>query len=143
MRSSAAELVKTEQLIKLLGNVKQDERPADAIAQQANIRLYHNQGTTLDSRVNGLNQAAKLRTSVFHFDKSNPDNRELIGFIEYLRLNDERVLNMIFYLAGIKSDQHQLGFDEFNKEEKQSIITAINQIKALSALLPKHIAMPI
>ncbi|MGO2307133.1 MAG: DUF5347 family protein [Providencia sp.] len=143
MRSSAAELVRTEQLIKLLGNVKQDERSSAAIAQQANIKLYQNQGVTLDSRVNGLNQAAKLRTSVFHSDKSNPDNRELIGFIEYLRLNDERVLNMIFYLAGIKSEQHHLGFDEFNKEEKQSIIIAINQIKALAALLPKHIAMPI
>ena len=143
MRSSAAELVKTKALIQLLDNVKQDERADDVISQQANIKLYQNQGVTLDSRVNGLNQAAKLRTSVFHSDKNNPDNRELIGFIEYLRLNDERVLNMIFYLAGIKNEQHHLGFDEFNKKEKQSIITAINQIKALAALLPKYIAMPI
>ncbi|EPP7626288.1 DUF5347 family protein [Providencia rettgeri] len=36
-----------------------------------------------------------------------------------------------------------MGFDEFNKEEQQSIISVINKIKALAALLPKHIAMPI
>lgn len=143
MSNSAAVLVKTKQLIQLLGNVKQDVRPADIIARQANIKLYQNQEATFESRVNGLNQAAKLRTSVFHCDKQNPDNRELAGFIEYLRLSDVRILNMIFYLAEIKSNQHHLGFDEFNKEEQQAIISAINQIKALAALLPKHIAMPI
>ncbi|WP_254879843.1 DUF5347 family protein [Providencia rettgeri] len=135
--------MKTKQLIQLLGNVKQDVKPIDAIAHQANIKLYQNQGATFESRVNGLNQAAKLRTSVFHCDKQNPDNRELAGFIEYLRLSDVRMLNMIFYLAEIKSNQHHLGFDEFNKEEQQAIISAINQIKALTALFPKHIAMPI
>ncbi|WP_265524193.1 DUF5347 family protein [Providencia rustigianii] len=143
MGNSAAVLVKTKQLIQLLGNVKQDVKPIDAIAHQANIKLYQNQGATFESRINGLNQAAKLRTSVFHCDKQNPDNRELAGFIEYLRLSDVRMLNMIFYLAEIKSNQHHLGFDEFNKEEQQAIISAINQIKALAALLPKHIAMPI
>ncbi|MEX6151289.1 DUF5347 family protein [Providencia hangzhouensis] len=143
MGNSAAVLVKTKQLIQLLGNVKQDVKPIDTIAHQANIKLYQNQGATFESRVNGLNQAAKLRTSVFHCDKQNPDNRELAGFIEYLRLSDVRMLNMIFYLAEIKSNQHHLGFDEFNKEEQQAIISAINQIKALAALLPKHIAMPI
>ncbi|HIE4542220.1 TPA: DUF5347 family protein [Providencia rettgeri] len=143
MSNSAAVLVKTKQLIQLLDNVKQDARPADVIAHQANIKLYQNQGATFENRVNGLNQAAKLRTSVFHCDEQNPDNRELAGFIEYLRLSDERMLNMIFYLAEIKSNQHHLGFDEFNKEEQQSIILAVNQIKALAALLPKHIAMPI
>ncbi|MGG7474974.1 DUF5347 family protein [Providencia sp. R1] len=135
--------MKTKQLIQLLGNVKQDARPADVIAHQANIKLYQNQGATFENRVNELNQAAKLRTSVFHCNKQNPDNRELAGFIEYLRLSNVRMLNMIFYLAEIKSNQHHLGFDEFNKEEQQAIISAINQIKALAALLPKHIAMPI
>lgn len=96
MSNSAAVLVKTKQLIQLLGNVKQDVRPADIIARQANIKLYQNQEATFESRVNGLNQAAKLRTSVFHCDKQNPDNRELAGFIEYLRLSDVRILNMIF-----------------------------------------------
>ncbi|WP_272653977.1 DUF5347 family protein [Providencia sp. PROV091] len=143
MSNSAAVLVKTKQLIQLLGNVKQDARPADIIAHQANIKLYQNQGATFESRVNGLNQAAKLRTYVFQCDKQNPDNRELAGFIEYLRLSDVRMLNMIFYLAEIKSNQHHLGFDEFNKEEQQAIISAINHIKALAALLPKHMAMPI
>ncbi|MEY1536103.1 DUF5347 family protein [Providencia rettgeri] len=143
MSNSAAVLVKTKQLIQLLGNVKQDARPADIIAHQANIKLYQNQGATFESRVNGLNHAAKLRTSVFQCDKQNPDNRELAGFIEYLRLSDVRMLNMIFYLAEIKSNQHHLGFDEFNKEEQQAIISAINHIKALAALLPKHMAMPI
>lgn len=143
MSNSAAVLVKTKQLIQLLGNVKQDARPTDIIAHQANIKLYQNQGATFESRVNGLNQAAKLRTSVFQCDKQNPDNRELAGFIEYLRLSDVRMLNMIFYLAEIKSNQHHLGFDEFNKEEQQAIISAINHIKALAALLPKHMAMPI
>ncbi|EPP7626289.1 DUF5347 family protein [Providencia rettgeri] len=98
MSNSAAVLVKTKQLIQLLGNVKQDARPADIIAHQANIKLYQNQGATFESRVNGLNQAAKFRTSVFHSDKDDPDNRELAGFIEYLRLSDERMLNITFYL---------------------------------------------
>ncbi|HGJ5856311.1 MAG TPA: DUF5347 family protein [Arsenophonus nasoniae] len=30
-----------------------------------------------------------------------------------------------------------------NKQQQQAIIQAINQLKALSTLLPKHIAMPL
>lgn len=127
MNSSTTEQSKAQCIIQLLGNIKN----------------YESTGQSLTERTEGLNQASRVRTSLFHLNKDNPDNRELAGFIEYLRLNDERALSMIFYLAGIKSNQHQLSFDAFNKEEKQLIITAINQIKALAALLPKNIAMPI
>ncbi|MEQ4672200.1 DUF5347 family protein [Providencia manganoxydans] len=127
MNSSTTEQSKAQGIIQLLGNIKN----------------YESTGQSLAERTEGLNQASRVRTSLFHQNKDDPDNRELAGFIEYLRLNDERALSMIFYLSGIKSNQHQLSFDEFNKEEKQLIITAINQIKALAALLPKNIAMPI
>ncbi|BBG60515.1 DUF5347 family protein [Providencia rustigianii] len=143
MSTSVAELIKTKKLIQFIDNEKQDEKTTKVIEQQANIKLYKNLGGTLSARVYGMNQAARLRTKIFHTNKGNPDNRELVGFIEYLRLNDERMLNMILYLAEIKNSKHHLSFDDFNKEEKQSIISAINQIKALAALLPKHIAMPI
>ncbi|WP_196231775.1 DUF5347 family protein, partial [Providencia alcalifaciens] len=53
------------------------------------------------------------------------------------------MLNMIFYLAGINSDKHHLSLEGFSKKDKQSIISAINKVKVLAALLPKHIAMPI
>lgn len=143
MASSTTEQSTAQEIIQLLGNSIQDKRPIEVIHQQANIKYYQSQGQTLAERTEGLNQAARLRTSIFHSNKENPDNRELNGFIEYLRLHDERVLSMIFYLAGIKSHQHQFTFDEFNKADKQSIIIAINQLKALSALIPKHIAMPV
>lgn len=143
MVSSMVKLVKAERIIQSLYDVMQHEKPTNVINQQVNSKAYYNQGQTLEERTEGLNRTAQLRTNVFHVNKDNPDNSELTSFIEYLRLNDKRLLNMIFYLAGIKNNQHQLGFDQFNKEDKQAIITAINKIKALAALLPKHIAMPI
>lgn len=139
MNSSVVELVKAKKLIESLGNVKADDVPV----QQAVRKHYSNSGGSIEYRVSELNKAAQLRTIVFHSDKECPDNKELSGFIEYLRLNDVRMLNMIFYLAGINSDKHHLALEDFSKEDKQAIISAINQVKVLAALLPKHIAMPI
>ncbi|HGN0867759.1 hypothetical protein GKR71_18995 [Providencia sp. wls1922] len=139
MNSSTIELVKAKQLIESVGNVKNDDTPA----KRATTRYYENYGESIEYRVSELNKAAQLRTTVFHSNKECPDNKELSGFIEYLRLSDVRMLNMIFYLAGINSDKHQLMLEDFSKEDKQSIISAINQVKVLAALLPKHIAMPI
>ncbi|EOE1544149.1 DUF5347 family protein [Providencia rettgeri] len=139
MGTTAIELVKTKKLIESLDNVKTDAVPVKNVI----TRHYENHGDSLEYRVNELNKAAQLRTALFHSNTECPDNKELSGFIEYLRLSDERMLNMILYLAEINSDKHHLAFEEFNKEEMQSIISAINQIKALTALFPKHIAMPI
>ncbi|CAG9412362.1 DUF5347 family protein [Providencia alcalifaciens] len=139
MNNSAIELVKAKQLIESVSNVKTD----DISPSRITIRHYDNHGESIEYRVNELNKAAQLRTTVFHSNKECPDNTELSGFIEYLRLNDVRMLNMIFYLAGINSDKHHLSLEGFSKKDKQSIISAINKVKVLAALLPKHIAMPI
>ncbi|MDT7048728.1 DUF5347 family protein [Providencia stuartii] len=143
MASTITELAKTEGIIQLLNNVEQDVSKHDCVSNKAIIKAYKNDGGSIAERTYAINKAAALRTSVFHKNKENPKNHELAGFIEYLRLNDKRTLSMIFYLAEIKKEQHNLKFYDFSKEEKQSIITAINKIKALAALIPKNIAMPI
>lgn len=138
-----AELINLAQLVDSIGKIKTDNGYERAKQQQAGIRDYCNEGLTLQERTDELNKASRLRTTLFHQDKSQPDNRELAQFIDYLRRHDERLVKMIFYLANIENEKHFLPFKELDKQQQQAIIQAINQLKALSALLPKHIAMPL
>nr|WP_272927560.1 DUF5347 family protein [Proteus sp. G4444] len=45
-------------------------------------------------------------------------------------------------MAGIPKERHDLKFEDFQTSEIFDIIKAINHIKAVTALLPKQLALP-
>uniref|UniRef100_A0A3B0M4N1 Uncharacterized protein n=1 Tax=Arsenophonus endosymbiont of Trialeurodes vaporariorum TaxID=235567 RepID=A0A3B0M4N1_9GAMM len=123
--------INTSNLVDSFGKIKTEEDYVHAREQLAGIRGYRNDGLSLQERTDELNKVDRLRTTLFHQDKTQPDNRELAQFIDYLRHHDERLVKMIFYLANIENEKHFLPFKELNKQQQQAIIQAINQLKAL------------
>lgn len=108
----------------------------------AGVKSYKNNGMLFSERTEKLTEAGALRTTVFFKNKQdNPDNSELAGFIEYMRLSDKRMLDMIFFLAELGNKEKK--YADLTKEEKQQLIIAINKIKSLTALMPKNISYPI
>ncbi|EPJ0730286.1 DUF5347 family protein [Morganella morganii] len=108
----------------------------------AGVKSYKNNGMSFSERTEKLTEAGALRTTVFFKNKKdNPDNSELAGFIEYMRLSDKRMLDMIFFLAELGNKEKK--YADLTKEEKQQLIIAINKIKSLTALMPKNISYPI
>lgn len=108
----------------------------------AGVKSYKNNGMSFSERTEKLTEAGALRTTVFFKNKQdNPDNSELAGFIEYMRLSDKRMLDMIFFLAELGNKERK--YADLTKEEKQQLIIAINKIKSLTALMPKNISYPI
>ncbi|MBT0360452.1 DUF5347 family protein [Morganella morganii] len=108
----------------------------------AGVKSYKNNGMSFSERTEKLTEAGALRTTVFFKNKQdNPDNRELAGFLEYMRLSDKRMLDMIFFLAELGNKERK--YADLTKEEKQQLIIAINKIKSLTALMPKNISYPI
>lgn len=108
----------------------------------AGVKSYKNNGMSFSERTEKLTEAGALRTTVFFKNKQdNPDNSELAGFIEYMRLSDKRMLDMIFFLAEFSNKERK--YADLTKEEKQQLIIAINKIKSLTALMPKNISYPI
>lgn len=103
---------------------------------------YFNDGGAIEERTAALNRAAEMKTELLKCRKEEPNNQQLSGFIDYLREQDERILNMIFHLAKL-SEKREMRFDDLNVDEQKQLITALNQIKALNALIPNQIAMPI
>ncbi|PHM62024.1 DUF5347 family protein [Xenorhabdus ishibashii] len=97
-----------------------------------------------EARVNGLNHLAQLRAK--HFKSAN---EQLAAFIAEMRdkrnehyADNIRLLGAIFYLAHIPKERHKLELSQFTREEKNSLIKAVNLIKAAGALLPNHLALP-
>lgn len=108
----------------------------------AGVKSYKNNGMSFSERTEKLTKAGALRTTVFFKNKQdNPDNSELAGFLEYMRLSDKRILDMIFFLADLGNKKRK--YADLTKEEKQQLIIAINKIKSLTALMPKNISYPI
>lgn len=108
----------------------------------AGVKSYKNNGMSFSERTEKLTEAGALRTTVFFKNKQdNPDNSELAGFLEYMRLSDKRMLDMIFFLAELGNKERK--YADLKKEEKQQLIIAINKIKSLTALMPKNISYPI
>ncbi|MBG3110272.1 DUF5347 family protein [Proteus mirabilis] len=55
---------------------------------------------------------------------------------------NKKFLGVILYMAGIPKERHDLKFEDFKTSEIFDIIKAINHIKAVTALLPKQLALP-
>ncbi|CAM3291595.1 DUF5347 domain-containing protein [Xenorhabdus nematophila] len=98
---------------------------------------------TLDERIDGLNAAAELRHKVF-----SDDNSELAEFMEYMRdrtnnrvRNNERILHLIFHLAGFDKSRYDVKFNELTKNEQRALILAMNQFKAVASILPAKLVL--
>lgn len=104
-------------------------------------RAFH---IPIADRVDGLNYTAKLRSR--HFGLQNEDLKRFF-FDMRDRFDDcykenKQFLGVILYMAGIPKERHDLNFDDFKTEEIFNIIKAIHHIKAVTAILPKQLALP-
>ncbi|MEQ1968683.1 DUF5347 family protein [Xenorhabdus nematophila] len=113
----------------------------------ANTEPYRAVSLTLDEQINGLNKAAELLWPRVCDVKQS--NRQLAEFIDYMRdrsnnrvRNNERLLHLIFHLAGFDKSRYDAKFSEFTAEELRSLILAINQFKAVAAILPAKLILP-
>ncbi|KGM27593.1 hypothetical protein KS18_14185 [Photorhabdus luminescens] len=102
---------------------------------------------TLDEKIDGLNKTSEARNRYFCDDKEN--NNKLDDFIETMRdrtnnrvRNNERVLHLIFHLAGFDKERYHVKFKELTIEERRSLILAINQLRAVASILPDKLALP-
>ncbi|MEX5733007.1 DUF5347 family protein [Providencia hangzhouensis] len=108
---------------------------------------------TLDEKIDGLNQAAKLRGALFKYkDKVNGKkiNQGLIDFINELndvtnnrenKRQNKRVIGLIYFLADIKKEKHHLNYDQLDNDEQIRLVEAINQLKAINSILPNDLAI--
>jgi hypothetical protein len=128
----------TAELIDITSQLQSD----DINRSLAGVKSYKNDGMSFSERTDRLTEAGVLRTRTFFRGREdNPDNRELAGFMEYMRQSDKRMSDMILFLADIKDKERK--YTDLTKEEKQRLIIAINKIKSLTALMPKNIPYPI
>ena len=99
----------------------------------------------LDQRINGLNKTSEIKSK--HFGLKNDELKYFIkemrdSFNEHHEEN-KKFLGVIFYMANIDKCRHDCQFEELNTTEIFNIVKAINHIKAISAFLPKNLALPL
>ncbi|MBA0176930.1 DUF5347 domain-containing protein [Pectobacterium odoriferum] len=108
---------------------------------------------SIADRTDGLNHIAMLRGK--HFNTNS--EKEMCRFIDDLRderfydgnrkdrksthSDNMRVLSAIFELADIDKERHNLKFNELTTEEKAKLIKAMNKLKAVVSLFPKHLIL--
>lgn len=95
-------------------------------------------------RVDGLIHTSKI--NAIHFGLQN-EELKLFFFDMRDKFDDcyqenKKFLGVILYMAGIPKERHDLNFEDFKTSEILDIIKAIIHIKAVTALLPKRLALP-
>lgn len=98
----------------------------------------------IEQRTEGLNHIAKLRSERFGME-----NKELELFFKEMRnrfdpmyQNNKKFLGVILYMANIGKEKHDYDYKDFSSEEIFNIVKSINYIRAVSAILPKHLVLP-
>ncbi|MEY0252862.1 DUF5347 domain-containing protein [Morganella morganii] len=98
----------------------------------------------VSQRTDGLNHIAKLRSE--HF---GVENKELEKFFKEMRdrfdpmyQDNKKFLGVILYMANIEKEKHDCDYNDFSSNEIFDIVKAINHIRAISAILPKHLVLP-
>ncbi|MEC5343381.1 DUF5347 domain-containing protein [Brenneria populi] len=99
---------------------------------------------SISTRTDGLNHIAALRGKFFQSDSE----KDMCRFIDDMRdkidrdyHENMRVLSAIFYLADIRKERHHLNFNELTNDEKIRLIKAMNKLKAVVSLFPKHLIL--
>lgn len=98
----------------------------------------------VSKRADGLNHIAKLRSERF-----GTENKELESFFKEMRdrsdpmyQDNKKFLGVILYMANIGKERHNCDYNDFSSKEIFNIVKAINHIRAISAVLPKHLVLP-
>ncbi|QHQ16205.1 hypothetical protein GMW39_10205 [Pectobacterium parmentieri] len=99
---------------------------------------------SIAARTDGLNHIAMLRGK--HFNTNS--EKDMCRFIDDMRdkidgdyHQNMRVLSAIFELADIDKKRRNLKFNELTTEEKAKLIRAMNKLKAVVSLFPKHLIL--
>lgn len=130
---NAAELIQARE--QLQGN--------DDFYQPKVVNHYRNDGLSFDERVSGMNKTAEVRADLFSKLNKNSDDILIGEFLDYLRNENNRIYQMIYYLAEIEKEKNGVDYLLLKRKDKIKIINALHQIKVLSALIPNKLAMPI
>nr|ELR5257628.1 DUF5347 family protein [Providencia rettgeri] len=114
---------------------------------------HYNRAITysLDEKINQLNMCSKLRGELFK-DKEKVNGKEMNqGLIEFIKeLNsapnnrerkNKRVIGLIYVLAGIEKNKHSLNYNQLSHDEQVRLVEAVNQLKAVSSILPTDLAI--
>ncbi|MCO7050715.1 DUF5347 domain-containing protein, partial [Proteus terrae] len=89
---NAAELIQARE--QLQGN--------DDFYQPKVVKHYRNDGLSFDERVNGMNKTAEVRADLLSKLNKNSDDIQISEFLDYLRNENNRIYQMIYYLAEIE-----------------------------------------
>ncbi|MEQ5271586.1 DUF5347 family protein [Proteus terrae] len=130
---NAAELIQARE--QLQGN--------DDFYQPKVVKHYRKDGLSFDERVNGMNKTAEVRADLLSKLNKNSDDIQVSEFLDYLKNENSRIYQMIYYLAEIEKEKSGVDYLLLKRKEKIKIINALHQIKVLSALIPNKLAMPI
>ncbi|EOT2067315.1 TPA: DUF5347 family protein [Proteus mirabilis] len=130
---NAAELIQARE--QLQGN--------DDFYQSKVVKHYRNDGLSFDERVSGMNKTAEVRADLLSKLNKNSDDILIGEFLDYLRNENNRIYQMIYYLAEIEKEKNGIDYLLLKRKDKIKIINALHQIKVLSALIPNKLAMPI
>ncbi|WP_211823783.1 DUF5347 family protein [Proteus terrae] len=115
----------------------------DDFYQPKVVKHYRNDGLSFDERVNGMNKTAEVRADLLSKLNKNSDDIQISEFLDYLRNENNRIYQMIYYLAEIEKEKNGTNYLLLKRKDKIKIINALHQIKVLSALIPNKLAMPI
>lgn len=110
---------------------------------QSKVKHYHNDGLSFDERVSGMNKTAEVRADLLSKLNKNSDDIQVSEFLDYLKNENSRIYQMIYYLAEIEKEKNGIDYLLLKRKDKIKIINALHQIKVLSALIPNKLAMPI
>lgn len=96
-------------------------------------------------RVAGLNRIAEIRTKIMG-DNCGDELKRFMADMRDKRDSyherNRRALGAIFFLANIKSERHECGYDELTSDEKYALIDAMNHFRAVVSLFPKKLTLP-
>lgn len=100
---------------------------------------------TVGQRAKGLNQITRLRSQYW-----GDDGKTLRRFVADMQdkrdpqyAQNSRALSALLFLAGIPASRHALPLEAFTPEEREALITAMNQFRAMVSLFPKRLTIPL
>jgi|GEM_PF-5557291 len=137
----------------MMTETTQNNSELRAIARDEHRTPFFNRAIkySLDEKIDQLNHCATLRGTLFNGPsevKGRRMNQGLIEFIHDLKSapnnrerKNKRVVSLIYFLADINKDRHALNYDQLSEDEQRRLVEAINQLKAISSILPTDLAI--
>ncbi|MGV8004475.1 DUF5347 family protein [Photorhabdus temperata subsp. temperata] len=112
----------------------------------ANTEAFRFAEIALGNRANALNKLSAIR-----YQHWGNNDKGLSEFISVMRDKwewpnnfpfNQQVLTAIFNLANIPEERHDISFNDFTLDEKESLVRTINHLKVVASLFPERLPMP-